>query len=99
FLRRFSQELQRDVREVSKEALECLQNYSWPGNIRELQSVLKQAILQCNGSVLLPNFLPELVKGNGEASVLPEAVKASGTDAFVLRQRITSDVRNLYMES
>jgi transcriptional regulator with GAF, ATPase, and Fis domain len=28
-------------------------SYSWPGNIRELQSVLKQALLQASGTVLL----------------------------------------------
>jgi DNA-binding NtrC family response regulator len=38
--------------------MERLLSYSWPGNIRELQSVLKQALLQATGSVLLPAFLP-----------------------------------------
>ena len=60
YLRRFSRELGREVREVAPEALERLRNYSWPGNIRELQSVLKQALLQASGTVLLPAFLPEL---------------------------------------
>src|SRR5437588_4161101 len=60
YLRRFSRELGREVREVAPEALERLLNYPWPGNIRELQSVLKQALLQASGTVLLPAFLPEL---------------------------------------
>src|SRR5262249_19643748 len=60
FLRRFSRELGREVQDVSPEALERLGGYSWPGNIRELQSVLKQALLQASGTVLLPAFLPEL---------------------------------------
>src|SRR5439155_20308040 len=58
YVRRFSRELGREVREVAPEALERLRNYSWPGNIRELQSVLKQALLQARGAVLLPAFLP-----------------------------------------
>src|ERR1700758_824390 len=58
YLRRFSRELGREVRQVAPEALERLCAYSWPGNIRELQSVLKQALLRANGSVLLPAFLP-----------------------------------------
>src|SRR6201997_236184 len=58
FLRRFSRELGREVQEVAPDALERLRGYSWPGNIRELQSVLKQALLRANGSVLLPAFLP-----------------------------------------
>jgi DNA-binding NtrC family response regulator len=36
-----------------------LRGYGWPGNIRELQSVLKQALLQASGTALLPAFLPD----------------------------------------
>src|SRR6202030_412494 len=46
YLRRFSQELGREVLEIAPEALELLGRYPWPGNIRELQGVLKQALLQ-----------------------------------------------------
>src|SRR5262249_59143506 len=63
FVRRFSRELGRDVQEVAPEALARLRAYSWPGNIRELQSVLKQALLQARGAVLLPAFLPEPLGG------------------------------------
>ena len=64
FLRRFSRELGRDVREIAPDALERMRGYSWPGNVRELQSVLKQSILQAIGGVLLSAFLPDdLVSG------------------------------------
>src|SRR5262249_30572354 len=43
YLRRFSRELGREVRQAAPETLERLSRYTWPGNIRELQSVLKQA--------------------------------------------------------
>ena len=58
YLRRFNREFGREVREVAPETMERLRSYSWPGNIRELQSVLQQALLQATGSVLLPAFLP-----------------------------------------
>jgi two-component system response regulator AtoC len=58
YLRRFNREFGREVREVAPETMERLLSYSWPGNIRELQSVLQQALLQATGSVLLPAFLP-----------------------------------------
>jgi transcriptional regulator with PAS, ATPase and Fis domain len=60
YLRRFSRELGREVLTIDPEALARLRAYHWPGNIRELQSVVKQALLQSRGSVLLPSFLPEL---------------------------------------
>jgi DNA-binding NtrC family response regulator len=76
FVRRFSVELSRDVREIAQETMDCLCDYSWPGNIRELQSTLKQALLQTVGSVLLPAFLPpdlfrDTTSDNGESAVRP----------------------------
>jgi two-component system nitrogen regulation response regulator GlnG len=62
YLRRFGRELGREIREISPEALELLQRYPWPGNIRELQSVLKQALLQATGAVLIPAFLPAFLR-------------------------------------
>jgi DNA-binding NtrC family response regulator len=76
FVRRFSNEFGRDVREIAHEAMDCLRNYSWPGNIRELQSTLKQALLQTVGPVLLPAFLPselsrDTASDGGEVAVRP----------------------------
>src|SRR5213079_2888449 len=68
YLRLFSRELGREVGEVAPEALERLRSYSWPGNIRELQSVLKQALLRASGPVLLPTFLPENLASGGAVS-------------------------------
>ena len=58
FVRRLSSELGKEVDIISPETLELLQRYSWDGNVRELQSVLKQAIIQATGPVLVPEFLP-----------------------------------------
>lgn len=60
FVGRFSGELGKDVRQIAPETLEVLQRQQWPGNLRELQSVLKQALLRATGPVLAPNFLPPL---------------------------------------
>ncbi|HEY4310034.1 MAG TPA: sigma-54 dependent transcriptional regulator [Pirellulales bacterium] len=61
FLRRFAADLEKDVRGISPEALDVLLAYQWPGNIRELQNVLRQAMLNTVGPVLLPEFLPDTV--------------------------------------
>jgi two-component system nitrogen regulation response regulator GlnG len=98
YVRRFSRELGRKVRQVAPEAMTRLRSYSWPGNIRELQSVLKQALLQASGAVLLPAFLPESLGGSGV--VAPPAPSAEpGLETFVIRRRVESDVRDLYAET
>lgn len=65
FLRRFSRELGREVHDIAPEAQERLHAHSWPGNIRELQSVLKQALLRATGTVLLSAFLPAELPEDG----------------------------------
>jgi DNA-binding NtrC family response regulator len=99
YVRRFSRELGREVRQVAPEALERLCAYPWPGNIRELQSVLKQALLRASGPVLIPAFLPESLDGPGEAGPRAPAEEEPAAEAFVIRQRVDSDVRDLYADA
>ncbi len=98
YVRRFSRELGAKVRQVAPEALERLRGYAWPGNIRELQSVLKQALLQASGAVLLPAFLPESLGESGEAAPT-SSPEEPGVETFVVRQRLGSDARDLYAET
>jgi formate hydrogenlyase transcriptional activator len=44
-LSRFSQRLGKKIDGVSRESMENLMNYPWPGNIRELQNVIERAII------------------------------------------------------
>src|SRR5947207_11421243 len=107
YLRRFNRELGREVREVAPEGLERLRAYPWPGNVRELQSVLKQALLKASGPVLLPAFLPDLQesgvrsqKSENPASLTPDSCSLTpGMETFVIRQRVGSDVRDLYADA
>jgi two-component system nitrogen regulation response regulator GlnG len=97
FLRRFGRELGRDVQDVAPEAMQLLRSYSWPGNIRELQSVVKQALLQTHGSVLLPSFLPEFSPGSVESA--PAAAGLNLELESFIRQRLQPDSRDLYAEA
>lgn len=58
FLFRLNRQLGTSVQSISPDSLTLLQGYSWPGNIRELQSVLREALIASAGSVLMPQFLP-----------------------------------------
>jgi two-component system nitrogen regulation response regulator GlnG len=88
YLRRFSRELGREVQDITPEALELLSRYSWPGNIRELQGMLKQALLQATGTVLVPAFLPEALRAATEPATGPDAGAEAdfSFEAFILRR-------------
>ncbi|HEV7283107.1 MAG TPA: sigma-54 dependent transcriptional regulator [Pirellulaceae bacterium] len=46
---------------VSPEAYELLSGYDWPGNVSELQAVLRRALIESKGAVLATDFLRDLV--------------------------------------
>jgi DNA-binding NtrC family response regulator len=95
YVRRGNRELGREVRDVSPEALERLRAYSWPGNIRELQSVVKQALLRASGPVLLPAFLPPLSDEPAAPSSATPSPAAPDLEAFI-GGPLASDSRDVY---
>jgi two-component system nitrogen regulation response regulator GlnG len=97
YVRRFSPELGRQVRGISPEAMERLRDYPWPGNIRELQSVLKRALLRSTGPVLLPAFLPELAARQADE---PAAEIGAGSPLEALiERRLRDGSHELYEEA
>ena len=45
FVRQFAQRINKTIEGVSAEAMEALTQYSWPGNIRELQNVIERSVV------------------------------------------------------
>ncbi len=62
FLRRARKEMNKNNLDgLSPSALSMLTNYHWPGNVRQLQSVVRQAVLNTTGTVLGVEALPAIV--------------------------------------
>ncbi|MFO1019441.1 MAG: sigma-54 dependent transcriptional regulator [Planctomycetales bacterium] len=69
FLTQIRKELKKpELEGISPEALKILLNYPWPGNIRELQSVVRQFVIKSSGPVIVPDFLPPAVR-SGKGTV------------------------------
>ena len=51
-LKKLSREMTKEVRSVSKEVMELLMGYDWPGNVQELNNVLEHAMNICQGDTL-----------------------------------------------
>jgi DNA-binding NtrC family response regulator len=58
FLHRFSQETNKSVELISREAIDEMMLYEWPGNIRELENAIERAVVVCKGAKVMPNDLP-----------------------------------------
>jgi len=59
-------------KQVSMEALRLLENYDWPGNIRQLQNALFRAVILSDGDVLTPADFPHLQPFAGTVPPQPE---------------------------
>lgn len=59
FLKRFNEQYGKNIRDLSPDTVMRLVRYEWPGNIRQLESVIERAVLFCPDHELLPVCLPE----------------------------------------
>jgi len=54
FLKILSQKMSKTILSIHPKSMELLQNYSFPGNIRELRNIMERAIIICTDNILLP---------------------------------------------
>jgi two-component system NtrC family response regulator len=86
FLRRFAEEGSGAVKTVSREAMDLLLKYSYPGNVRELENLVHRAVVLSRGPVITVADLPLHLGELGS-----ETVDASGS----LAQRLAAFERTL----
>ncbi len=73
FLEKIRRETGKRVSVIPQEIMDRIQNYSWPGNIRELENALRRAVLLSPEDVLLPETLQ--LEGAVEENRLPLQIK------------------------
>lgn len=75
FLKRIAARRLKPQLQLSKEAIEVLENYPWPGNVRELENTIQRAAVLATSDVLLPKDLPL-----GQTSTIKSADIKTGHD-------------------
>jgi len=87
FLKRADEELERTVAGFDPQAAEMLTHYDWPGNLRELNNVVKRAVLLASDDYIRPADLSLALAALSQPAVQP--LHDSGTE----RSRILSALR------
>lgn len=62
-IEKYNEEIGKEAKGVSEQALEHLMNYSWPGNIRELESVIYEAMVLSERPLIEEHDLPLRIRG------------------------------------
>jgi two-component system response regulator GlrR len=57
FLKRFSQQMKKEVKGLTPMAMQRLMLYDWPGNVRELENILEYAVAMTNHNVITEEFI------------------------------------------
>lgn len=73
FAARYSHQCNRQVRDISIQARNCLLNYDWPGNVRELENAIERAVVMGVADTLQIEDLPEDV-----IAAIPASAVSSG---------------------
>jgi transcriptional regulator with PAS, ATPase and Fis domain len=75
FLRCYSVEHGKTMSTISDKAMALLCSYAWPGNIRELENAIEQAVALSNQAVLAPEDLPHEVRNQGASRFSPQSLE------------------------
>jgi two-component system response regulator PilR (NtrC family) len=99
FFRKYVQELDKEVREISHDAVKLLVNYDYPGNVRELQNIIERAIaLETSNTLTAENLESYMNEQRGVKSIDDTLfdVPAEGIDL----EKVVEDLeRNLLLKA
>ncbi len=78
FVDRFARKMGKPITGISDQALEILERYRWPGNIRELEHVIERACVLCNTPTISSAHLPEDIIAPEQAAPAASAAARIG---------------------
>jgi DNA-binding NtrC family response regulator len=95
FINKFSKEQKKGISGVSEDALKILLNYSWPGNIRELENIIQRAITLSQHEVILPEDLPATIIQKIDEKLFEKALE----EKFTLDQLEKEYIKRVLVET
>ncbi len=99
FLRVYSTQHSRNKLGITDEAMEYLERYSWPGNIRELENVIERAALLSKNKFIGPEDLPNSIRQEQtqeQQTYKPMSLKAAlaGPEKHLIQQALEANQWN-----
>lgn len=73
FIIDFANENDKGKIEITKEAVDLLLKYSYPGNVRELENIIERAVVLCRDKIITLNDIPDTIKGFKKESLIKES--------------------------
>jgi two-component system response regulator HydG len=93
FLSRFAEKNRKEVRTITREAMDLLIAHDWPGNVRELENTIEHAVVLSRGDTIRPEDLPDLVAS--DASAMQYLTIQLGTPLDEIEQQVIQQTLRL----
>jgi len=82
FIKKFSEQLGQQPKEMSKKAIQSLMKYQWPGNVRELENNVHTSLVMSKGDTIQPEDLPIFAEESNSVDIDLESLKDDYTESF-----------------
>jgi len=69
-LKMFARQSGRPIKEFTSAAMQAMQRYPWPGNLRELRNVIERAVILCAGDKIDVNDFPDNLRGSQPSGIM-----------------------------
>ena len=111
FIEIYSKENNKKVTGITDEAMEVLNNYTWPGNIRELRNVIERAVVLSSAEKIGLEELPEKIKSHDgirksqtlkdkldyyEEKIIKDALQSNDWNKEAVARELGVDLATLY---
>jgi len=85
FLERFNQTQKRSLRGITPDALQAIEAHAWPGNVREMENILKRAVIMADGAQITCDDLGMSTAGVDEQPLNLRQVREEAERHAVIR--------------
>ena len=93
YLNKFAVENGREGLTISENAISILQNYSWPGNIRELRNCIERMVVLSSNNVLQIENIPSMIRNNNNSVIdLAKEQSMAIEDNFEKQRKMESEL-------
>jgi len=88
FLKKYTLQYKKDYAQLSPKSMKLLQEHGWPGNVRQLENLIKQIIVRGDENIILETIKATIIPSDTEE----ELGTKTGDKSYSLKKRVAQAI-------